>query len=239
MDSAELLSRTRRQLVALAKSADIVGRHRMTKAELSQILAAWYSRRPAGTETGELPRSYGRSHLTLLEINPSLAHAFWELTPEDFRNASARLAAESASAVWVVRLHSVAADDALFDVEIDPAPGNWYVHHPYKGAACWAEIGLRIPSGQFVPLCRSNSIGSLHIELPEVSESELPSVEELSVQTVPEPTPVPALAPPPAVIPAPTDSENPKSAIRNPQSEGPVSSFECGLRAVPDHLEKA
>jgi hypothetical protein len=218
MNSAELYSRTRRQLLAQAKSAAIVGRHRMTKEQLSHILAAWYSAIPVGRETGDLPASYGRSHLTLLEINPSLAHAFWELTPEDSGAAWIQLAAESPAAAWTVRLHSCGADDEFFDVEIDPAPGNWYVHHSFNGMACWAEIGLRVPSGQFIPVCRSNSIGTPGREPLESSGSQRLSVDEQSIERVPDPTASCGVTPDRTVTSSPPESENPQSAIRNPQS---------------------
>ena len=315
MNRGELYMRTRKQLLALARSAGIVGRHRMTKAQLSEALAALFSASLVAPEAGDLPSSYGRSHLTLLEINPSLAHTFWELTPEDSGAVLAQLGAGSAAAVWTLRFRTVAPEDELFDVEIDPAPGNWYVHHPFDGVACWAEIGLRTPSGRFVPVCRSNSIGSLHRRLSEGSESQLSSVDERAAASGRDPaaasevrTPNPGLASsrarseepqsansnrqleisnrqpvnsnqqsaisnqqpvmsnqqsvishrqspvsgrqppvsrPQSMVPGPQStisnrqSTNRQSAVSNPQSEQPVSSFGCGLRPPAGHLGKA
>ena len=240
MNREELNSRTRKQLLALAKSASIPGRHRMTKAQLSEALVALFSANPAAQAAVELPSSYGRSYLTLLEINPSLAHAFWELTSEDSKIAGGQLGSESAAAAWTLRLRSVTSDDEFFDVRIDPGPGNWYVHHPFNGMACWAEIGLRIPSGRFVSICRSNSIGSLRCELSESCESQWLRVGEQSVESAPDPTAACAVRVQHDRLSSnQLESENPKSAIRNPQSEQPISSFGCGLTVPAGHRVKA
>lgn len=119
----------------------------------------------APTELTELPSSYGRTRLTLMEIEPHWVYAYWEIMSQDIRQASHRLGAEKAGSQWVLRFYDVTGlkfhGDSVrgyFDVSIDLAPGNWYVNLWSSGKCYYVEIGLRSAAGRFVSLCRSNTV---------------------------------------------------------------------------------
>ena len=66
MESVQLRSMTRKQLVALAKRARIPRYSRMAKI---QLIAALASARTS--EVTELPANYGRTRLTLMDVKSS------------------------------------------------------------------------------------------------------------------------------------------------------------------------
>ena len=101
---------------------------------------------------GELPQAYGRTRLGLLVVDPNLVHAYWEVTPEELREAEAR--SEGAGQA-VLRFHEPAGS---FDVEVDLEPGNWYVPLWSADRAYYVDLGLKGAEGSFVPLARSNAI---------------------------------------------------------------------------------
>jgi hypothetical protein len=203
MNEATLRSCTRRQLIALAGTAKVRGRYRMSKDQLieairSQALAPSPRHRPKESvrpaegisvrveipspqlvvdavpdvekepdlkELTELPASYGRTRLTLMEIDPYKIHAYWEVTPRDQETAMARLGPERASSHWVLRFYDVTYIDfdganahSSFDQPIDVTAGNWYVNLWSSEKTYCADIGVLAPSGRFEPACRSNFV---------------------------------------------------------------------------------
>jgi hypothetical protein len=159
MKETGLYGMTRKQLLDLASSARIRGRHRMTKVGLCETVAAVTGAKDAGA----LPSCYGMTHLTLLEIDPCSAHAFWEMTPDDVRRAVERT--QRGEGAWILRIYNIGSNSRFFDLPIDPAPRNWYIHLPFRDGAYFAEIGLRTAS-LFVPVCRSNATGAMTGESP-------------------------------------------------------------------------
>jgi len=183
-----------------------------------------------------LPSSYGKSYLALLEIEPGFVHAIWDVTPHDARRAAARLDVRQSDAVWVLRFYtSECSRGTTFDVEIEPTPRNWYIRFAPDQRALLAEIGIR-SSSDFVPICRSNAIGSPepgHGNPPECLAAAEGKAEPaprdcdvvranagLASNQSPEPE---RRSGSPAAR-----SETPEFATRNPQ---PVSSFGWGTGA--------
>jgi hypothetical protein len=116
-------------------------------------------------ESTELPASYGRTQLTLMEVDPHRVHAFWEVTPADREAAMKRLNSGNEGAPWVLRLYEIAPAGSespraprYFDVSVDLAPGNWYVQVPPNGCAYRAELGPISDAGRFEPACRSHAV---------------------------------------------------------------------------------
>lgn len=151
---------TRRQLVALAEKAGLRGCSRLTKSRLIAVLIA-----ASRQESNELPSSYGRTRLTLMEVGPYLVYSYWEVTSEDVRDAMARLANNDSHTQWVLRFHDVTGAAAAgapghdsFDVKIALEAGNWYIHLWSASKSYFAELGLCSSSGQFIPVSRSNIV---------------------------------------------------------------------------------
>jgi hypothetical protein len=116
-------------------------------------------------ESDELPKTYGRTRLTLMDIEPFWLYAYWEITPEDVQAAMAHLGTTGPGGQWVLRFYEVAGDDSprsdagdYFDIAIDLGAGNWYVNLWAGGKTYYAEAGLCSAAGCFVPICRSNVV---------------------------------------------------------------------------------
>ncbi|HEY3837818.1 MAG TPA: DUF4912 domain-containing protein [Bryobacteraceae bacterium] len=129
---------------------------------------------PVSLEPGELPSSYGSHRLVLLPVDPHRIYAYWVLSADPLPTAGSRA---------VLRVHESSASGEItrpFDVDVDLAAGNAYIHLWSAEKTYSAEIGLRGEDGAFVSLAHSNSV------------------------TSPPAAPVPAVAPPPRSEPKPS-----------------------------------
>ncbi len=160
MEKADLSSLTRRQLVNLARKAGIPPQYRLTKTQIITALQAAESMRAEPREPAELPQSYGRTRLTLLEVEPLWIYAYWEVTTPD---CAAAVEQADGGGQWVLRFYDVtavergAAGVKFFDVFVDLGAGNWYVNLWSGGKSYFAELGLLSPAGRLVSVCRSNT----------------------------------------------------------------------------------
>ncbi len=100
-----------------------------------------------------------------MEVEPRLIHAYWEVTSADARAALGRMRIWGRFATWILRFYDVTCIHfdgtnyhRFFDIPIDLAPGNWYVHLWEGEKTYLAEIGPRAPNGRFVPVCRSDFV---------------------------------------------------------------------------------
>lgn len=100
----------------------------------------------------DLPETYGRTRLTLMEVDPFHLYAYWEVTSEDWRRAG------RISGAWILRFHE--GDGGRFDVPIDPTSPHRYLEFPRDERAFVAEIGVVDVDGAFIPLCRSNAVST-------------------------------------------------------------------------------
>jgi hypothetical protein len=156
---------TRRRLLDLAKRAGIRRRHRMTRFRLlDEQQFAEPARSPDSPPDADLPASYGRTRLILMDVEPYWLFAYWEITPDD-RRAFNRYFSDTAGNEWVLRFYDLTGlpgsspgDCEYFDLPVDPTAGNWYVNLWAGGKTYIAELGVRLGNGRFGPLCRSNSV---------------------------------------------------------------------------------
>lgn len=136
----------------------------------------------------DLPEAYGRTRLTLMEVDPSHLYAYWEMTAEDWDRAGGR------STFWTLRFHE---DGNHFDIPVDPTSPHRFLELPGNDRAYYAELGVLGDDGRYAPVCRSNVV-----QLPRSSPSPRydpawMSVPEEEART-PEPAPaIPLEAPPP------------------------------------------
>lgn len=155
---------TRKQLVALAKKAGIRGYSRLAKKQLAAVLASSAAIPEAAPERPtDLPASYGRTRLTLMEVDPYWIYAYWEVTSQDCSAALKRLGSKRGTAQWILRLLDVTGagfraspECKHFDVPIQLEAGNWYINLWASGRSYCAEIGVLTPSGRFFPVSQSN-----------------------------------------------------------------------------------
>ncbi len=105
----------------------------------------------------ELPAGYGEDRLVALVRDPRCIFVYWDLGGGAYERArEARGQSEMAGGVWVLRLVQVRGG-RFFDVPMDPAGGNWYLHvEPQQRYR--VEIGLVLPSGAFQRLAASGEV---------------------------------------------------------------------------------
>jgi hypothetical protein len=111
---------------------------------------------PAGPPT-ELPARYGRTRVTLMEVDPFHLYAYWEVTPKDKARALEALPGTATS--WALRFHDVGwAFGPSFDVAIDLPSASWYVEVWADEKSYAVEIGPQDARGNFVAVVRSNIV---------------------------------------------------------------------------------
>lgn len=144
---------------------------------------------PPLVEITELPSSYGRTQLTLMDIEPLAFHAYWEVTLRDRRAVRASLGGKSTSAAWVLRIYDVTDchfdgmnAQSHFDVTVDLEAGSWYVKLWSSEKTYCAELGLRDAKGRFKSACRSNFV---HLPRAEPSPSYRPAWLQVEGATKP------------------------------------------------------
>jgi hypothetical protein len=122
---------------------------------------------PSGNFSNEagLPANYGRTCLILMEVEPLMVHAYWEITLEDRERPLKEFSHEDQAPVWVLRFYDKTKldfdrenADSCFDIPVDLAPGNWYVKLWEEEKSYFAEIGPQGANGRFIPVCCSNVV---------------------------------------------------------------------------------
>jgi hypothetical protein len=156
-------------------------------------------REPPPLDPGELPKSYGKNRLVLLPIDPYLLYAYWELAADPPPTAGARA---------VLRFHETPGRP--FDVEIDLAAGNWYVHLWSAGKSYEADLGVRSEDGALNVLAHSNT----------VSTPPAAPVPRVSAPPVSAPAPLPEREPEPPVSDAvrPVSTAAPQPTVARPSA---------------------
>jgi hypothetical protein len=107
------------------------------------------------------------NRLTLLEVDPWRVHAYWHVAEADLAAARAGLHGGGRNAALVLRFTDLssrsegnAPPHERFDIEVREARNNWYVGLWRDAKHYSAELGLRVPGGEFVVLARSNEVAT-------------------------------------------------------------------------------
>ena len=106
-----------------------------------------------------LPTTYGQTRLTLLDVDSFHVHASWEITPRARAAAEKNFAANSVAFLWVLRFHDE-REGTTFDIPVNPDASSWYVELWTADKTYFAELGACSVPGEFVPVCRSNTIST-------------------------------------------------------------------------------
>ena len=106
-----------------------------------------------------LPAGYGQDCLAALVRDPRAIFAYWELSGGAVERLRAgRSESELAGAVWVLRVCRLPGGQ-FFDIPVDPAASNWYVHVE-PASSYQVKIGLVLASGAFVELAASRPVAT-------------------------------------------------------------------------------
>jgi len=170
------------------------GKRRRAGAELTAVPRPSPPKEPEG-----LPETYGRTKVVAMVVSPYLVHVYWDLAPPD----------GAPSGPASLRFHDLNVGTS-FDVNVDLAARNWYVHLWSPERRYTVELG-REQGAAFTPLARSNPI-----ETPRawpVAEVDRPERALAAGRTLPaEPEP----GSPPRMQPAPT------AQLTNPTAPPPL-----------------
>jgi hypothetical protein len=104
------------------------------------------------------PQTYGVNRLRLLVKDPVWRFAYWDVDPRSLESLRADLGAR-ASALSQLTLRVFEDEDGGASTFLLPQDARtWYVQTRAPGRAYRAEVGVLLPSGEFRPLARSDSV---------------------------------------------------------------------------------
>ncbi|MCX8036981.1 MAG: DUF4912 domain-containing protein [Candidatus Sumerlaeia bacterium] len=170
---------------AAAVSASPVIAIRATKYEVTppdRIIEPIYPEE----RVSELPREYGDTKLVLMVRDPEWLFFYWEIG-KDVRQMLG-LAPEGFIERLVVRLHDITGVEefnglnslAWYEIPITGGAVSWYVNVPKTDCEWCAEIGVLNDQGEFIQICRSNTVRTPRNSIAESSaeDTEWMSVSE-------------------------------------------------------------
>ena len=179
---ADLLHRTRRQLLESARRLGLTGIHRLPKAEIAERIHREAQRLagPAGAPdaarkfdlgsapvdlTGampDIPWGYGQDRITAMAIDPERLYVYWEVTDEAIDRARSGLGAAGADAWLALRIYDVTQRifdgtnaHHYFDHAIARTDRQWFFFIDRPSSTIVAEVGLQSAEGSFVRIARS------------------------------------------------------------------------------------
>lgn len=113
----------------------------------------------------ELPSRYGHDKIVLQVRDPWWLHSYWEIKPETLEALKNKLQDRFYSAKLVLRVYDVSniifnGSNAhkFFDIEIGFNISSWYIDTAAPGRSWIVDIGLRLVTGEFILIARSNVV---------------------------------------------------------------------------------
>ena len=118
-----------------------------------------------------LPETYGDNRLVLMVRDPSWIFSYWEITPGRIQSIQDQFGEDVFyRSRKVIRVYDIRPDStpgAFFDVDVQFEKMKTYVHIENSARHHFAELGLILPDGHFIPLMKSNPV---HMPLGHVSD---------------------------------------------------------------------
>lgn len=171
-----------------------MGSNRNREIRSSRIVSAPIPSRNRKTDASasKLQHLHSQTRVVLLPVDPYHVHAYWEVGDDDIARIRTRLGTSRHDIVPVLRFHDVtdcssspAASSASFDIPIDLAAQNRYVHLLSPEKMYYTELGLKRSRDRFIALARSNIV-----EIPPDTIAEVESHKpRIDVQAAPPPAP--------------------------------------------------
>jgi len=113
----------------------------------------------------DLPAGYGEDKIILQVRDPWWIYAYWEVTAGTLNKLREELKHEYTNAKRILRVYDVSYivfdgtnAHRFFDIEITPEANNWYIDAGGPGKYWCVDIGLRLESGKFITIVRSNTV---------------------------------------------------------------------------------
>jgi hypothetical protein len=141
-------------------------------------ISAYQAPHETSVELADLPGSQGPTKVVLLPVDPYLAHVYWHVAPQDLKKTQREAVEKAHQAHAALRFYEVSGGavgganaNSRFDVDVDLAVGNWYVHLWSAHKAYCVELGFPTEGNGFIPLARSKVVESPRVE-PSLNFSE-------------------------------------------------------------------
>ncbi len=117
----------------------------------------------------DLPALDSNTSITLMPRDPHWIHAYWNVSERFLTEAKRRLGEDVFNrSTQTIRMYDVTykdfekgdAPNRIFDIDVGAFTKNWYIDLWSDHAAYCADLGLRTPEGDFLPLARSNFVAT-------------------------------------------------------------------------------
>lgn len=147
------------------KSAKKVFGAEETTVEKTKFSTPEASQTSAPRRIEDFPPGYGEDKIVLQIRDSWWIHAYWEIVSGTMDKLKNRLGSSFFSAKTVLRVYDVtqvAFDGTnahrFFDVEVGTYASSWYIDTAGPGRSWCVDIGLLLPSGEFILIARSNIV---------------------------------------------------------------------------------
>jgi len=121
--------------------------------------------KPSRRVMEDLPAGYHEDKIVLQVRDPRWLHSYWELRHETLEGLRQRLGVFFYSAKMILRVCDVSYinfdgknANSFFDIEINPDASSWYIDTKGPGRSWCVDLGLRLASGKFITIIRSNTV---------------------------------------------------------------------------------
>lgn len=115
----------------------------------------------------DLPYQYGQDKIVLQVRDPWWIHAYWEVKVSTLERLRNELKDEFYPAKRILRLYDVShiifdGNNAhrFFDIELSEQTNNWYIDTGGPGRSWCVDLGLKLASGKFITIVRSNMVST-------------------------------------------------------------------------------
>lgn len=131
----------------------------------------------------ELPPSYNQTQIVLLVRDPYWIYAYWDFRSEIKERLSAshggwEKVPLSLRVYNYSRKKTGTNEPEYFDISINHAANNWYIHVGGPNQLYQVDLGYYSPTGEFITLARSNQVTTPRDGISEVVDEEWMIVEE-------------------------------------------------------------
>jgi len=113
----------------------------------------------------ELPGNYGKDKITLQVRDPWWIFCYWEVAAQTWNNLINRLKELFFNSRRILRVYDVSNiifngknAHRYFDVEVSHEQNNWYLDVGGAGKSWIVDYGLKLVSGEFITIVRSNVV---------------------------------------------------------------------------------
>lgn len=113
----------------------------------------------------DLPYQYGQDKIVLQVRDPWWIHAYWEIRDSAIERLKNELREEFYNAKRILRVYDVShiifnGSNAhrYFDIQINDSANNWYIDTGGPGRSWCVDFGLKLASGRFITIVRSNTV---------------------------------------------------------------------------------